>query len=415
MRKTVIYLTLLSLAVLLIGGTGCKRKVQAASRPVPEVNAVKLQQLPYRPSTLVIAEVKAFDEVNLVARVEGYLRKRHFKEGSLVKKNQLLFEIEPEVYQARVKYAEAKLAKARAAQKNADTDYNRQRKLLTTKAVSEQNYDKAEAAKLEADAEVKSAEADLQLARQDLSYTRIFAPFDGSVGLSTYSEGNLVNSSSGTLATVVRNDPVRVEFVISELQLLFLARERAENEDPLEFKLLTQDGKEHSREGKISFWDNKVNTSTGTFRIQAEFENPEGLLTPGMFCRIRIRVRKALKGILVPEEALMMDQAGEYVYAVGPDGVVSRRNVKVSYREKGFAVTSSGVKPGDVVIDEGTQQVKPGAKARAKLHDWQPGSNAAPAAEPMTKFAGKNDRKPAAKPAEKPAAKPAAAAEKRIK
>ena len=414
MRKTVISLTFLFLAALLIG-TGCNRKTQAAPPPVPEVKGVKVRQLPYRPSTTVIAEVKAFDEVNLVARVEGYLRKRHFKEGSRVKKNQLLFEIEPEVYQARVKAAEAKLTKARAAQKNADTDYNRQRKLLTTKAVSEQNYDKAEAAKLEADAVVKNAEAELQLAKQDLSYTKVYAPFDGNVGLSTYSEGNLVNISSGTLATVVRNNPVRVEFVISELQLLFLLRERGESEDPLEFKLITQDGQEYSREGKISFWDNKVNTSTGTFRIQAEFENPEGFLTPGMFCRIRIRVKKSLKGILVPEESLMMDQAGEYVYAVGPDGVVSRRNVKVSYREKGFAVTSSGVKPGDVVIDEGTQQVKPGAKARAKLHDWQPGSNAAPAAKPMTKFAGKNDRKPAAKPAEKPAAKPAAAAEKRIK
>ena len=414
MRKTVIYLTFLSFAALLVG-TGCNRKAQAAPRPVPEVKAVKVQQLPYRPSAMVIAEVKAFDEVNLVARVEGYLRKRLFKEGARVKKNQLLFEIEPEIYQAKVKAAEAKLTKAQAAQKNADTDYNRQRKLLTTKAVSEQNYDKAEAAKLEADAEVKNAEAELQLAKQNLSYTKIYAPFDGNVGLSAYSEGNLVNVSSGTLATVVRNNPVRVEFVISELQLLFLLRERIESEDPLEFRLVTQDGQEYSREGKISFWDNKVNTSTGTFRIQAEFDNPEGFLTPGMFCRIRIRVKKPMKGILVPEEALMMDQAGEYVYVIGPDGTVSRKNVKVSYREKGFVAVSSGVKAGDVVIDEGTQQVKPGAKARAKLHDWQPGSNAAPAAKSMTKFAGKSDKKTAAKPADKPAAKPAASAEKKVK
>ncbi|MBQ7696768.1 MAG: efflux RND transporter periplasmic adaptor subunit [Lentisphaeria bacterium] len=417
MRKTVLSLTLLSLSALLIG-TGCNRKAQATPRPAPEVKAVKVQELPYRPSTLVIAEIKAFDEVNLVARVEGYLRKRHFKEGARVKKDQLLFEIEPEVYQAKVKAAEAKLTKAQAAQKNADTDYNRQRKLLTTKAVSEQNYDKAEAAKLEADAEVKNAEAELQLAKQNLSYTKIYAPFDGNVGLSAYSEGNLVNISSGTLATVVRNNPVRVEFVISELQLLFLLRERIESEDPLEFKLITQDGGEYPREGKISFWDNKVNTSTGTFRIQAEFDNPEGFLTAGMFCRIRIRVKKSLKGILVPEEALMMDQAGEYVYVIGADGTVSRKNVKVSYREKGFAAVSSGVKAGDVVIDEGTQQVKPGAKARAKLHGWKPGSNAAPAAKPVAKFVGRSDKK-AAKPADKPAAKPAnqpaATAEKKVK
>ena len=410
MRKTVTFFTLFSLAALLIG-TGCNRKAQAAPRPAPEVKAVKVQKLPYRPSTLVIAEVKAFDEVNLVARVEGYLRKRLFKEGSRVKKNQLLFEIEPEVYQARVKYAEAKLAKAQATQKNADTDYNRQRKLLTTKAVSEQNYDKAEAAKLEADADVKSAEADLQLARQNLSYTKIYSPFDGNVGLSAYSEGNLVSSSSGTLATVVRNDPVRVEFVIPERLLLDIAREKDGDGDVLDFTLLTQDGKVYPHPGKISFWDNKVNTSTGTFRIQAEFRNPEGLLTTGMFCRIRIRLKNPTTGILTPEESLMVDQAGEYVYVVGSDGTVARRNVKVSYRGKGFAAISSGLKAGDVVVDEGIQQVKPGGKAKAKLRDWKPESDDVS----ETGSAVKSAAKPTLKSMAKSTDKPAATAEKKVK
>ena len=369
--RNVLFLILLSL--LFAVNSGCDRKAPPAPRPAPEVKAVKVKEMDYRPSGVVIAGVKAFDEVNLVARVEGYLVKRHFKEGSRVKKGQLLFEIEPQIYEARVKAAEAKLSKAKASQKNANTDYERQRQLLTTKAVSERNFDKVEAAKLEADADVKNAEAELQLAKQDLSYTKIYAPFDGNVGLSTFSEGNLVNAASGTLATVVRDDPVRVEFVVPERQLLSLARMRYARKDAVEFSLITQDGAIYPHDGTISFWDNKVNTSTGTFRIQARFPNPERLLTSGMFCRIRIRFKTPRKGILIPEESLMVDQAGEYVYTVGADGSVSRKNVKVSYREKGFAAVSSGLKAGDVVVEEGIQHVRPGGKARAKLHEWQPG------------------------------------------
>ena len=348
---------------------GCDRKAPAAPAALPEVRALKLKMLPYTPSQVVIAEVKPMDEVNLVARVEGFLRKRHFKEGARVKKGELLFEIEPELYRARVKAAQAKLTRARVAAKNADTDYRRQRQLLTTKAVSERTFDRVEAAKLEADADVKSAEAELEIAQKDLSYTRITAPFDGVVGLSNYSEGNLVNAASGTLATLVRNDIVRVEFSVSELQLLKMLDRTGAGRDDFKFELITQDGKVYPEKGKLSFWDNKVNTGTGTFRIQAEFPNPQRHLTPGMFGRIRMTLLKPRKGVIVPEEALMVDQAGEYLYTVAPDGRVARRNVQASYREKGFAVIKNGLKAGEVIIDAGTQHVRPGAKCRVKLHE----------------------------------------------
>ena len=348
---------------------GCERKVPAAPAALPEVRGVKLRSLPFTPSQLVIAEVKPMDEVNLVARVEGFLRKRHFKEGARVKKGQLLFEIEPELYQAKVKAAQAKLTKARVASKNADTDYKRQRQLLSTKAVSERSFDRVEAAKLESDADVKNAEAELEIARQNLSYTRITAPFDGVVGLSNFSDGNLVNANSGTLATVVKNDVMRVEFVVSELQLLNLLHRRKNAARDFKFELITQDGKVYPHPGKISFWDNKVNTSTGTFRIQAEFPNTNGALTAGMFGRVRMTSLKAQQALIVPEEALMVDQAGEYLYTVSADGTVSRRNVKIAYREKGFAAVKSGVKSGMIVIDSGVQHVRPGGKCKVQLHE----------------------------------------------
>ena len=361
------------IGALLIGAAaffaGCDRKAPAAPAALPEVRALKLKMLPFTPSQVVIAEVKPMDEVNLVARVEGFLRKRHFKEGARVKKGELLFEIEPELYQAKVKAAQAKLVRARVVSRNADTDYKRQRRLLSTKAVSERSFDKVEAAKLEADADVRSAEAELEIARQNLSYTRITAPFDGVIGLSNFSDGNLVNANSGTLATVVKNDVVRVEFVVSELQLLNLLHRRKDAAGNFKFELITQDGKVYPYPGKISFWDNKVNTSTGTFRIQAEFPNPDGTLTAGMFGRVRMTSLQAQKALIVPEEALMVDQAGEYLYTVAADGTVSRRNVTVAYREKGFAAVKSGVKAGEVVIDAGVQHVRPGGKCKVQLHE----------------------------------------------
>ena len=362
---------------------GCEPEKKAVPAPLPEVKAVKLKKVPVNRSQIVIAQVKALDEVNLVARVEGFLRKRYFKEGSRVKKGTLLFEIEPELYQAKVKAAEAQLTRARVAQKNADTDYKRQRQLLMTKSVSERTFDKVEATKLEADADVKNAEASLEIAKQDLSYTRICAPFDGVIGLSNYSDGNLVNSASGSLATIVRNDLVRVEFVVSELQLLKVLKQKKNAVENFKFELITQDGKVYPVPGKISFWDNKVNTSTGTFRIQAEFANPNGTLTPGMFGRIRMTARNAQAQIVVPEEALMSDQAGDYLYCAAPDGTVSRNNVTIDFRENGFAVIKSGVKPGDVVIDAGIQHVRPGGKCKVQLHElaWR-------SAAPETKGSG---------------------------
>ena len=367
MRKCA--LALLGAAVLCV--CGCERKAPPQTPALPEVRGVKAALLPYNPAQVVIAEVKASDEVNLVARVEGFLKKRCFHEGSRVKKGQLLFEIEPELYQAKVKAAQAKLIRAKVVQNNADTDYKRQRQLLSTKAVSERSFDRVEAAKLEADADVKSAEAELEIAQKNLSYTRITAPFDGLIGLSNYSEGNLVNAGSGTLATVVKNDVMRVAFSVSELQLLKNIRQKKNAIDNFKFELITQDGKVYPYPGKVSFWDNKVNTGTGTFLIQAEFPNPQGNLTAGMFGRVRMTLLKAPRGVIIPEEALMTDQAGEYLYLVQPDGTVQRRNVTVGYRERNFAVIQKGVNPGDVIVDEGVQHVRPGAKCKVKLHDFK--------------------------------------------
>ncbi|MBS1369626.1 MAG: efflux RND transporter periplasmic adaptor subunit [Lentisphaeria bacterium] len=344
--------------------SGCREKAAPAVPEPPLVKVVPATAGYMFESASAIASIKAYDEVNLVARVEGFLVKRLFEEGKPVKKGQLLYEIEPEVYAAKVKAAEAELEKAYANQKNADIEYERQKTLDRQDATSKRAFDNAAAGKQEADAAVKGAEANLALAKQDLSYTKIHSPFDGQIGLNTYSVGNLVDQNSGTLATVVKVDPVRVEFVITEFELIKLLRLQKGAEAPkIRVRLFLQDGSEYSQPGEIAFWSNRVNTSTGTFQLQAVFPNPKRELMAGMFVRVNIGPAEPAKSLLVPLIALMADQAGNYVYVVEPDGRVQRRNLELGYRDRRNVVVESGLRAGDKVIVEGVQKVRPGSPA----------------------------------------------------
>ncbi len=341
--------------------SGCEKEPPAPAAP-PVVETVTVAEGPITEFISAVGEAKAYDEVNLVARVEGYLVNRNFTEGQKVKKGQLLYEIEPTLYEAGVRSAEAALEKARAAQKNAEIQYTRQDSLLKKDATSERAFDNAEAEKLQAAADVKACEAALTTAKQDLEYTRIQAPFDGWIGLSAYSVGNLVNRESGTLAKVVSTDPMRVEFVVSEMDILTMRdyRRTEKGRPDVRVRLFLQNGAAYPLDGKIDFWNNEINPNTGTLKLQAVFQNPERLLLPGMFVRIRIEPAAPGRKLLVPLTALMNDQAGDYVYVVGPDGVVNRRTIGTEFRDGGFAVVKSNLTPGEKVIVKGLQKVRPG-------------------------------------------------------
>lgn len=348
-------------AVLILLAAGCDRPEPQSAAPDPEVEVITAAECEVREGLTRIAEVKACDEVQLVARVEGFLRKRHFAEGQAVKAGALLYEIEPEIYAARVSSAEAGLEQARAGLKNAQVEYDRQSTLRGREATSERAYDAAATLKLEAEARVKAAEAQLALARQDLSYTKIYAPFDGWIGISSRSEGNLVNLSSGPLATVVKTDPVRVEFVLGEPDLLALMKSPGRGRNHVA-RLFTQDGAEYRHPGTVSFWNNQLNTSTGTLRMQAQFPNPDRELVPGMFVRIRLEPRTGRMALTLPEEVLMSDQVGEYVYVVDAGGVVRRRDLATGYRFDSRVVIESGLQSGERVIAAGAQRIRPGTR-----------------------------------------------------
>ena len=381
------------LAAAALFSFGCREKTAPAGAKPPLVKVVPATEGYMFESVSAIASVKAYEEVNLVARVEGFLVKRLFGEGDAVKKGQLLYEIEPEIYEAKVHVAEAELDKARASQQNATSEYERQKTLVGQEATSKRKFDEATAAKLEADAAVEEATANLALAKQNLSYTKIFSPFDGQIGFNTYSMGNLVSQSSGTLATVVTVDPMRVEFVINELDLLQLLRMRTGSEKPkVRVRLFLQDGVEYEEEGKIAYWSNRVDPRTGTFLLQALFPNKKWQLMAGMFVRVNIGPDEPNKSVLIPQTALMADLAGDYVYVVGKDGKVERRDLELGYRDRVNVVVESGLKPGEAVIVEGVQKVRPGGLAAPEV------DSAALAKIPLTAEAALAREKPASAP-----------------
>ncbi|MPM80680.1 Efflux pump periplasmic linker BepF [bioreactor metagenome] len=373
--------------------SGCRENKEPKTPPPPVVKVVPATEGFMYESIEAIASVKPYEEVSLVARVDGYLIRRLFEEGGTVKKGQLLYEIEPQIYEAKVKVAAADLEKAQAGLGNANIEFERQKTLVGQDATSKRTFDNATASKLEAEAMVAEAEANLALARQDLSYTKIFAPFDGRIGFNAFSVGNLVGRSSGTLATVVTVDPVRVEFVITELDLLKPLRLRSGAEVPeLRVQLLFQDGVEYEEEGKIAFWSNRVDSRTGTFLLQALFKNPNQKLVAGMFARVRIGPAEPRKAILIPLPALMADLAGDYVYVVGPGGKVARRDLKLGFRDERNVVVHSGLKPGEAVIVEGVQKVRPGSLAAPET------DKAALAGIPLTAEAAQKQAGPTANP-----------------
>ncbi len=368
-RRVSFWASMCLLAVLV----GCEKK-HAVTAPPPSVTVAPVTNGYVVDSSELIGQAKADEDVDLVARVQGFLRKRNFVEGSLVKKGELLFEIEKDQYQADVKSANAALEKAQAKMMNAVIEYDRQAKLLKENATAKRNYDDALANKMEAEAGVMDAQGQLDLANLNLSYTDVLCPFDGRVGLATYSVGNVVGPTSKTLANVVKLDPIRVVFNVSEVDILRLNIRREEmNVKPgsppsdVILKLIFQDGTVYSHHGKIGYSSNKINASTGTLMVEALFPNQEFIIVPGMYVKIVIEDKNKTPALLIPQSAVMENLAGKYVLVVGKDNVVEMRSVKTGLKAGPCIQVAEGLQEGELVIIDGLQKVRKGSKVSPLL------------------------------------------------
>ena len=322
--------------------------------------------------------------VDLVARVQGFLQAINYRDGSFVKEGTTLFTIEPETYRLKLEQAQAAEAGAQASLKQAESDYKRQADLVQKQAVSQSTLDTSTSNRDNAQANLQQAQANTRIAEVNYGYTNVTAPFDGIVTAHLVSIGELVGVASPTqLASIVALDPIYVNFNVNEQDV---QRVRAEarrrgmtTEDlrklPIEIGLQTETGYPHK--GTLDYVSPQVNQSTGTLAVRGILNNPDRVLLPGFFVRVRVPFDREEDALLVPDVALGSDQAGRYVLVVNAENVVEQRKVTIGPLAGGLRVIESGLKPDDKVVVAGLLRAVPGQKVDPQLRNIESGSAAA--------------------------------------
>ncbi len=326
---------------------------------VPAVNVITLHSQPVTLTTSLPGRTTAVRSAEVRPQVNGVIQKRLFVEGSEVKAGQQLYQIDPSTYQAA-------FDRAMATWKSADATARRYKPLVDAQAVSRQQYDDAVAAERE-------AAADVETARVNLQYTKVYAPISGHIGRSVYTEGALVTSGqTASLTTIDQLNPIYVDVNESSQDLLKLRRALASGklqsagENAARATLTLEDGSKYPLQGKLEFSEVTVSQSTGSVILRASFPNPHDELLPGMFVHAQLQQGIDEKGLLVPQEAIMHDVKGSpYVYVVKADNSVEQRAITTGQMMNGNWLVNQGLNDGDKVITDGLQNVRPGAKVNA--------------------------------------------------
>ena len=328
-----------------------------------------------------IGETFGFKDIDIRARVEGYLEGIHFDEGSSVTKNQLLYTIESQPFEEKVAAKMSELAAAQINLANAESDLGRIRPLAEQNAISQIDLDSAQA-RYEASIEaVKAAEANLNAAEIQLSYTKILSPIDGIIGGTQAKVGDFVglNPNPVILNTVSSIDTVLVQFFVTENEYLKAARRLiAETEDftegktgkePDDLNLILSDGSVYDYKGKVDFVDRNVDPTTGAILVQASYPNPDKLLRPGLFAKVRAEIKVVKDGILVPQRSVIELQGKFSVLVVDEKNTVQNRQVVAGPKIKEFWLINEGLEPGEMVIYEGIQKAKEGTVVKPQIEE----------------------------------------------
>lgn len=356
----------------------------------PSVGVIKVAMSPITESNEFIGRIEAIGKVAIVARVTAYLEKVAFKDGAEVKKGDLLYELERPPFQADLDAKKAVADQFQAQLVNAKLAEERASALLKTNAGAQSTLDAATASEKALSAQLLGANASVQTAQINLDYTRITAPIDGKLGYTKITPGNVVSGSSGTLVTLVSQDPMYVAFPVAVRTLLQLRDKYAGNGgfNAVTIKVRLPNGKTYKQAGKLNFVDNTVQTGTDTILLRGNIPNPT-LDIPDSTGRIRelydnefvtvmLEGVKPIEVLAIPRSAVLLDQQGEYVYVVGADNKAERRNVKLGTSTPAVAAVTSGLKAGELVVSEGVQRVKSGAAVTPQLPTPQPSDPKSP-------------------------------------
>ena len=357
------------LSVLLV--SGCQDDLQPPPAGLPEVTVVPaiVKDIPIEQD--FVGRVVAFRSVEVRTQVEGLLVRRAFQEGTDVKKGALLFEIDPRPLAAAMGEAKARLARAEVVLERARQKALRLKPLVEANAISREDYDEAVAAEREADAERQAGQATVEHSRLNLDYTKITAPESGRIGRALVPEGRLVGKDGPThLATIDKIDPIYVTFTVTDKEALLLdkavgaGKAKLLDDSKIPVRLKLPDDSEYGAMGKLDFASSTINPETGTFAVRAEFPNRKQQLAPGMFVRVHVEVGQWPKAVLVPQRAVLKAPKGHYVYVVGKNNTVERRDVQVGDWFESSWIIEKGVAAGDPVVVDGLQALTPGATVK---------------------------------------------------
>ncbi|WP_406698944.1 efflux RND transporter periplasmic adaptor subunit [Singulisphaera sp. Ch08] len=362
-----------------LGLVGCARApasapTPAAPTPVSVSQPIEREINDYADFT---GRTAAVETVEIRARVTGYLDKIHFKEGMLVKKGDVLYEIDPRIYQTALAYAKAEVERLKSQRDLDAIELHRSEDLMRRGAETRENYDRAAAKRSGSGAALVAAEAQVQRGDLDVGFTKVIAPISGRIGRTLLTVGNLVQSGDqggGTLlTTLVSVDPMYVYFDVDEHTLLHVRQliREGKAKSARDAKLLVSLGLANEtgypHQGTIDFVDNQVNPRTGTLRLRGVFSNKDEVLSPGLFARVRVPIGEPRRALLITERAIDTDQGQKIVYVVNEKNEVTTRPVRLGALHDGLRVIEDGLRPSDRVIVVGLQQIRPGAIVAPKL------------------------------------------------
>ncbi|WP_053991590.1 efflux RND transporter periplasmic adaptor subunit [Mangrovimonas sp. TPBH4] len=373
-----------SIVLLVLLLFGCKHEAEKPMVLVTSVDVIKLEAKTVPIYKDFVGQVFGIKDIPIRARVDGFLEGMHFEEGNRVEKGELLYSIDSQSFEAEVARVNSDVSAAKTLLAKSNSDYNRIKPLADLNAVSKSDLDGATARKEAADAELKAALASLEIANINLGHCKIYAPINGVIGKTLATEGEYVGKQPNPiiLNTVSDIDTVRVQFFLSEAEYLtFMKRLIGTHQNTDEkfktiadkqiLELVLSDNSIHQYKGHLDFLDRNIDPSTGSILLQASFPNPDRLIRPGQFTKVRALVNQRENTILVPQKAVQEIQGQYMVFVVGNDGVVQIRNIEVFKNYKDYYIVEKGLEPGEQVIVDEVQKVKSKMKVAPKLVQYQ--------------------------------------------